>query len=319
LNVVADRAIKLELAEVNATDFVNDIYDTFSVIAAAESIELRAVVKARIVFIADPARLSTALSNLVSNAIKFTRSGGLVSIVVNADCAGNLYIKVRDTGIGIPSDKVDRIFERYFQVDNGKARSGFGIGLTLVHDIVQAHGGSINVISHEEEGTTFVIKLPVSAKITSTRHGARLVSAVSKQSKHLHAGNDEIMLVIDDNSTLRQFYVDTLNAAGIKANGFESPVSALAFISASKPKLSMVISDIGMPDMDGYEFVTALRAVSGYETTPIVLVSGYSKRTIEQRVKDLNTSVLEKPVNSYQLLEHISNFQSATEPREPVT
>lgn len=320
LNVVADKTIQLELSEIDAANFVNDIYDTFSVIATAESIELRAVVKAKITFTADQSRLLTAVSNLVSNAIKFTRAGGLVSIVVNADYAGNLYIKVRDTGIGIPADKVDRIFDRYFQVNNGKARSGFGIGLTLVRDIVQAHQGTINVVSHEDEGTTFVIRLPVSAKISSTRPTARLVSAITAAHINRHTGDEQLTIVIDDNSTLRQFYVDTLNSSSIDANGYESPLSALAFISSSKPRLAMVISDVGMPDMDGYEFIAALRAISGYESTPVVLVSGYSKRMIERRIQDLNTSVLEKPINSHQLLEHISsirNFQTATEHVNP--
>jgi two-component system CheB/CheR fusion protein len=128
---------------------------------------------------------------------------------------------------------------------------------------------------------------------------------------------DATALVIDDNSTLRSFYVDVVKSAGVSAVGFESPVSALSYISSNAPKLSFIISDVGMPDMDGYELLAALRAISGYESTHVVLVSGYSRRAIESRVRDLNVSVLEKPVNSHQLLEHISKFQTATEHVNP--
>lgn len=317
LNALSDRSVTLNLTMINATDFVNDIYDTFSVIAAAESIELRVLVKARITFTADFYQLTTAVSNLVGNAVKFTRPGGMISVVINADYAGNLYIKVRDTGIGIPADKIDKIFERYFQVDNSKARSGFGIGLTLVRDIVRAHSGSINVSSHEDEGTTFVIKLPAAAVISSNKPSLKLSSrSISAQRPSL-SKVDATALVIDDNSTLRSFYVDVVKSAGVSAVGFESPVSALSYISSNAPKLSFIISDVGMPDMDGYELLAALRAISGYESTHVVLVSGYSRRAIESRVRDLNVSVLEKPVNSHQLLEHISKFQTATEHVNP--
>ena len=317
LNALSDRSITLNLTSINAVDFVNDIYDTFSVIAAAESIELRVLVKARITFTADSYQLTTAVSNLVGNAIKFTRPGGLISLVINADYAGNLYIKVRDTGVGIPADKIDKIFERYFQVDNSKARSGFGIGLTLVRDIVRAHNGSINVSSHEDEGTTFVVKLPAAAVISSNRPSLKLSSRLISSQRTATPKIDAAVLVIDDNSTLRSFYVDVIKSIGIQAVGFESPVRALSYISTNAPKLSFVISDVGMPDMDGYELLAALRAIAGYESIHVVLISGYSRRTVESRVRDINTSVLEKPVNSHQLLEHISKFQTAIEHVNP--
>jgi signal transduction histidine kinase/ActR/RegA family two-component response regulator len=314
LNANSHKPVVLDSTRIDAADFVKDIHEMFSVLAAADGIELRSIVKTKIVFTADQGRLTTAISNLVSNAIKFTKVGGRVAIVMNADYSGHVYIKVKDNGIGIPHDKIKHIFERYYQIENGLARSGFGIGLTLVKDIVDAHNGVISVTSAEDDGTTFIVKLPANAEIIGSKPSMSMISHAQSVKIKSRLG-DTTALVVEDNATLRQFIVDVLTDAGLNAIGHESPVTALAFISSSQPKLSLVISDVGLPGMDGYAFIKALRNISGYESTPVVLASGYSRHAVLNNVKDLNASALEKPFNRYQLIEHINttcNLQKNT-------
>jgi signal transduction histidine kinase len=109
----------------------------------------------------DPLHLRRVLDNLLSNALKFTPAGGHIAVRLGRD-NGSLILEVADTGIGIPGDKLDRIFERFYQIDGGTNRrfGGVGLGLSLVKEIVQAHGGTVSVESRLGEGSIFRVRLP---------------------------------------------------------------------------------------------------------------------------------------------------------------
>jgi signal transduction histidine kinase len=112
---------------------------------------------------ADPMRLGQLLGNLLSNAVKFTRNGGTVTLAVDRrdDTA---VVEVSDTGVGIPADEVDRLFERFFRASTAATEQGTGLGLSIVKSIVDAHGGSMSVRSEEGDGTTFVVELPIATE-----------------------------------------------------------------------------------------------------------------------------------------------------------
>ena len=109
---------------------------------------------------ADPVRIGELLDNLTSNAIKFTPEGGVVTVVVASD-DGTLHLEVRDTGVGIPPDEVDKLFERFFRASTSSVASGTGLGLSITKSIVEAHRGKIWVESTLGEGTTFLVDLPL--------------------------------------------------------------------------------------------------------------------------------------------------------------
>ncbi|NUM47540.1 MAG: ATP-binding protein [Anaerolineales bacterium] len=112
-------------------------------------------------FLADPTRFHTIVCNLLENAVKFTPQGGQISLRAHRE-DGVLVIQVQDTGIGIPKDHLDNIFERFYQVKSGTRKSaGAGLGLFLVREMVKLHGGTVTVESELERGTTFTIRLPL--------------------------------------------------------------------------------------------------------------------------------------------------------------
>jgi signal transduction histidine kinase len=123
---------------------------------------------------ADRAKISQVFINLLSNAIKFNREGGRITLRVKAGARGMLEVEVQDTGIGIPPDAQERIFDRFYQVDSSsrKKYEGTGIGLSIVREILSMHGCDIRVESKAGEGTTFTFSLPRGASQPSTRPGA---------------------------------------------------------------------------------------------------------------------------------------------------
>ena len=109
---------------------------------------------------ADPVRIGELLDNLTSNAIKFTPEGGVVTVVVASD-DGILHLEVRDTGVGIPPDEIEKLFERFFRASTSSVAAGTGLGLSITKSIVEAHRGTIWVESTLGEGTTFLVDLPL--------------------------------------------------------------------------------------------------------------------------------------------------------------
>jgi signal transduction histidine kinase len=109
---------------------------------------------------ADPLRLTQMLDNLVSNAIKFTPEGGTVAVSVSPNSGGGVHLEISDTGVGIPADEIDKLFDRFFRASTSAVAQGTGLGLSIVKSIVDVHGGTVSVDSVEGVGTTFTVDLP---------------------------------------------------------------------------------------------------------------------------------------------------------------
>ena len=156
------KEIPLNFAETDLNKVMEDIIKRMTPLAAAKQIQIHYSKEKEVLAEADEMKLTLAISNLVDNAIKYTPEGGNVTVVLDADHQ-NAFITVTDTGIGIPEDEINRIFERFYRVDKTRDREtgGTGLGLSITYATVMMHNGSIKVNSKEEEGTSIQMRIPL--------------------------------------------------------------------------------------------------------------------------------------------------------------
>jgi signal transduction histidine kinase/CheY-like chemotaxis protein len=242
----------------------------------------------------DRARLAQVFCNLLNNAIKFSSPGGRVR--VDAETNGlEAIVSIRDTGQGITSDFLPFVFERFRQADGSKTRlhGGLGLGLALVKSFVEAHNGRVEVESAGTgQGSLFRVRLPL-----------QKAQQVPQESVHL-------MIVEDDADTLEMLRA-TLEARGFRVTACESAAQSLDVASAHR--VDLVISDIGMPEMDGFQMIKRLREISGYQDVPAIALSGYASH------KDARTALaagfdahVSKPVNPAELVKMVNGLLQRT-------
>lgn len=217
---------------------------------------------------ADSHRMEQVIGNLLQNAAKFTRRGGATQVIIHADSAHrSAVIQVRDNGVGMTPEMVSRLFQPFSQADSSLDRSkgGLGLGLSLVKGLVELHGGE--VAAHSEgvgKGTEFVVRLPLSMEHTAAPQ------RVAKAAKAVH----QRVLVIEDNidaaDTLREALELDEHEVVVAYNGPEGIAKALDVHP------SVVLCDIGLPGMDGYEVARTLRAKESLKGCFLVALTGYA-------------------------------------------
>lgn len=215
---------------------------------------------------AAPVRLQQIVWNLLSNSIKFTEKGGRVT--VHARHKGDeTEIVVSDTGIGIAPEFLPHIFEPFHQADGSTTRKygGLGLGLAIVHKLIALHGGRVQVESAGVgQGAHFRFTVPCGATY-STQQPTLITLAPS--------GLPQSLLIVEDSPDTAELLHTLFAQKGCRVMGAGSVGEALRMIEAEKPNL--IISDIGLPDADGYELLARLRHLPGMEKIPVIAVSGY--------------------------------------------
>ena len=245
--------------------------------------------------VGDAARLRQVLLNLVSNAIKFTELGEVV-VHVDAEPTGassyRLELAVRDTGVGIPEDRMDRLFASFSQVDASTTRryGGTGLGLAISKRLVELMGGELSVESEEGRGSTFRIGLPVEAADLPAR------VAVPQALPEL-AGKR--ILVVDDNATNREIVARHARSWTMEVITVASPSEALARIDDGE-KLDIAILDLVMPEMDGLALAREIRRRRDERELPLVLLTSHGRLPRAQASGEF-AAQLAKPVKSSQL------------------
>jgi PAS domain S-box-containing protein len=248
---------------------------------------------ARLWIDADPARIEQILGNLLTNATKYTPEGG--RIVLSAEGVnGEAVVRVTDNGIGIASEMLPRLFEPFAQADSSldRAHGGLGIGLTLVRALAEMHGGSATATSDGEgRGSEFALRLPLSE-----------VSAEEDEKSAPHvSSNSKRVLVVDDNRDAATSMAWVLKFDGHMTHVVQSGEEALNAFETFKP--DVVLLDIGLPQMDGYEVATRLRQASGGFGPLLIAVTGYGQADDRQRSKAAGFDYhLVKPVDISALL-----------------
>jgi PAS domain S-box-containing protein len=235
----------------------------------------------------DSARLQQVVWNLLTNAIKFTPKGGQVQVTLQR-IGPRLELSISDSGIGIPASYLPHVFDRFSQQDSSTTRAfgGLGLGLAICRQLVELHGGSIRVSSAGEgQGATFVVELPVSqepqqaeAAQSGSPDAAGAVDLPLPRLGGVH------VFIVDDEPDARELLRRMFENQGAQVTAFASAQEALAAVLPARPDL--IVSDIGMPEMDGYQFMRALRAdESRDERIPAVALTAFARA--EDRKKSL--------------------------------
>jgi len=255
--------IRLDLRQVSFAAIVEAALDSAMPAAQTKGIRLKAILGAsHDIVSADSARLQQVIWNLLTNAIKFTPKGGQVQVLLQR-INSHIELSVSDTGIGIPASYLPHVFDRFSQQDSSTTRAfgGLGLGLAICKQLVELHSGSIKAASEGEgKGATFFVHLPLSivqlddererAHPTTEIHSIENLSLPSLEGMHV--------VTVDDEPDARELLCEVLQARGAKVTSFSSAQAALAGLKTMKP--SVVICDIGMPGMDGYQLIRTLRA-----------------------------------------------------------
>ncbi len=254
---------------------------------------------------ADATRLSQVFSNLLNNAAKFTDRGGRIEFTVERQ-EGEIMVSVRDTGIGIPTEMLDRVFEMFTQVDTSleRSRGGLGIGLSLVKRLTEKHGGRVEARSQGlGTGSEFVIWLPVlMALVGEEQASAEHPSPPTPRRR---------ILVVDDNRDSAESMAMILEILGNELRTAHDGVDALSVAAAFRP--DVVLLDIGMPRLNGYEVARRIRAESWGRSLLLVAITGWGLEEDRRRSQEAGFDAhIVKPVDPKVLAELLAQRRSET-------
>jgi PAS domain S-box-containing protein len=275
--------LELRCDRIDLRDVVARASDAIRVQLEGERHELSLSAPAQpIMVMADPARLEQVVANLLSNAAKYTPPGGRIDIEVCIDDGGQAVVRVADTGVGIPDDVLPHVFEMFARADRSLARTpgGLGIGLTLARRLMDLHGGSIEAYSAGPgQGSEFVVRLPALAD------AGAMPSAVDSVVARRAIRQGARVLIVEDNRDVANALGDLVRLLGHDAEIVHRGESALARLKRSRPP-DVVLLDIGLPDIDGYEVARRLRSLSAVPgRTRLVALTGYGQPADRQRAK----------------------------------
>ncbi|MED5617683.1 hybrid sensor histidine kinase/response regulator [Ideonella sp. BN130291] len=249
---------------------------------------------------ADPVRLEQVVWNLLNNALKFTPRGGRVDLTLAIE-QGRVVLRVQDTGRGIAPEVLPHVFDMFKQADPGTTRrhGGLGIGLALVRSLVLAHDGQVEVTSEGlDHGSCFTVWLPLQRSATAVAETPPASPAATLTGHRA--------LVVDDDQQAVQTLRELLALEGAEVVSAHSAADALA--EAGRQGFSFILSDIAMPDMDGYQLIRALKAEAMTAGTPVIAVTGLGRPVDAKRAIAAGfVAHLKKPVTVDKLLQTLSH------------
>jgi signal transduction histidine kinase/ActR/RegA family two-component response regulator len=253
---VAAGKLHLEMERLDVRELIGALVDTMRVAAEAKHVDLAIDVDSEPLLVrGDPMRLQQVLGNLVANAIKFTPKSGCV-LVSARSAGGTAVIAVRDTGIGMTPEVVTRVFERFHQADSSIARrhGGLGLGLAIARHLVELHGGTIEAESAGRDlGSTFRVRLPLATR----SRGAARGDGQPKLDAALPSLAGLRVMVVDDEVDAREFMTTLLSDYGASVTSAASAAEAMHELKDTLP--DVVVSDLAMPDEDGFALIERLR------------------------------------------------------------
>jgi PAS domain S-box-containing protein len=257
---------------------------------------------------ADPARLVQVIANLLNNAAKYTPDGGDIRLAAWQD-GDHACLQVVDNGVGIPRDQQGRLFQMFTQLHHSahRAKGGLGIGLSLVRSLVQMHGGRVSVASDGlDAGSTFTVELPLAA---GARPAATVAPGDTRAPAPRPAGRR--ILVVEDNPDGLESLLALLGLLGYAVEGAEDGPSALAAAARFEPEL--VLLDLGLPGMDGYDVARALRADDRHAGVVLVALTGWGAEQDRTRTAQAGFDHhLTKPIDPDQLQAFLDGVFLAT-------
>jgi PAS domain S-box-containing protein len=301
--------LRIDVRQLDPTSFVAAATEAVQPAAEAKGVRIQLILDTGAVSVSgDPVRLQQVVWNLLSNAIKFTPRGGRVQVKLER-VNSHVEIVVSDTGSGIAPEFLPHVFDRFRQADQRTTRlyGGMGLGLAIVHNLVELHGGNVKAESEGiGKGSTFTVMLPVAPVYRSEEHGVR-VHPGTRDTLPSFDFVDKLdgmrVLVVDDEPDTRELLKSGLEQSGAKVAAASSVVDALEKLQTFAPDL--LISDIGMPDQDGYDLIRQVRQLDREHggQIPAVALTAYAR--VEDRMHALRAGYqmhVPKPVELAELI-----------------
>ncbi|KAB8330328.1 response regulator [Scytonema tolypothrichoides VB-61278] len=297
--------LSLNVCPIDLVTTIEAAMETVRLAAEAKSIQIQTVLEPNVGQVAgDSSRLQQVIWNLLSNAVKFTDVGGRVDIRLER-LGSQAQITVSDTGKGIHPKFLPHVFEYFRQADAATTRKfgGLGLGLAIVRHLVELHGGTVRADSlGEGKGAYFTIQLPLMSTPPKRNQDTR----ASEQSLDLHGIK---ILVVDDDADTRDFVAYLLEMYGASVTTVASAIDALTSLTTTKPDL--LLSDIGMPEMDGYTLMRQVRTLppdEGGQILAIALTAYAGEIDYQQAISAGFQKHISKPVDPARLVEAIANL-----------
>jgi PAS domain S-box-containing protein len=280
--------LHLDVQPIFLQDVIAAAIETVRPSAEARNIRLQPLLDSTIARTrGDPNRLQQVLWNLLTNAVKFTPQGGRIQVVLER-VSSHVEITVMDSGIGIKPEFLPYVFDRFRQADASTTRrfGGLGLGLSIVRNLVEMHGGTVSVRSAgENQGTTFTIVLPLLAIDTEPARRRRAPTAddMNLEQIELPMLDDSTILIVDDEADTRLLVQRILEDRGARVLTAGSAAEALTLIA--REQVDLMVSDIGMPGIDGYQLIEQVRVLDGRRSGPLpaIAVTAYARPEDRQR------------------------------------
>ncbi|WP_372950054.1 ATP-binding protein, partial [Mariniphaga sp.] len=323
LSKLESGTMELKAGQHNIVSFLKSLFYSFESLAESQKIKLKFESEYKnIPVVFDPDKMENIFYNLISNAFNFTDSEGDIKVSLNV-IDSIAEIRIEDSGIGIPSDRLPHIFDRFYQVDGSATRKheGTGIGLALAKELVELHKGNISVNSKQGKGSEFIIRFPISDfkiekdKFTKLKTGTSLqvnnynITETEEKNPVLDStgsDNEEIILIVEDNFDVRNYIRELLETdfKVIEASDGEEGVS-----KAKDEIPDLIITDVMMPEMDGFQFSKKIR--NNEKTSHIPLVMLTAKAGFDDKIEGLKSGIdayITKPFKAKELIVQIDNL-----------
>jgi signal transduction histidine kinase/CheY-like chemotaxis protein len=317
MNRIVSGKLRLDVQRTDLSSIIESVLDSVGPAVEAKSIRLRHVLdpNAGPVF-GDPHRLQQVVWNLLSNAIKFTPKGGTIEVLLRR-VSSHVEIAVIDSGIGISPEFLPYVFERFRQADASITRKhgGLGLGLSIVKQLVELHGGTVRAQSAGiDHGSTFVVCLPVAiVREPSADHPAtgrvQAIRYTGRPLEHIK------VLLVDDQVDARELLKIILTDTGAEVYTAGSANEGLELLRTKRP--DVLVSDIGMPDKDGYQLIREVRrlAITEGGKTPAIALTAFARSEDRTRAMRAGYQVhISKPIEPQELVASIGSLTGRSEP-----
>ncbi len=309
--------LHLEIRALDMTTLVAAAIDAVRPAADAKKIALSVRVDPSAAHVVgDPERLQQVVWNLASNAIKFTPKGGRVDVSLER-VGTDVELVVRDTGQGISAEFLPHVFERFRQAEGSTTRrhGGLGLGLALVRHLVEAHGGTVKAESDgDDRGATFTVRLPVQAVFPREAIVDRPTPSFVDGGASRPSLEGMTVLVVDDEPDARELVALVLRSSGADVTTVSNAPSALAAII--ERRYTVVVSDVGMPEVDGYGLIRRIRSLGAGEnaTIPAIALTAYAREEDRRLALEAGFDAhVAKPVEPRELVRLVASLTLASD------
>ncbi|MCG6915382.1 response regulator [bacterium BMS3Abin03] len=318
-------SMELRAEQHNIVSFLKSLFYSFESLAESQKITLKFESEYQNIPVEfDPDKMEKVFYNLFSNALKFISENDEIKVSLNV-INSFVEIKIIDTGIGIPADRLPHIFDRFYQVDNSSTREheGTGIGLALAKELIELHKGKITVKSKEGEGSEFIIQLPhgdltiekeklveltpnKTLRVTDSDDFSSIENNPAASTRHPASGDRKIILIVEDNLDVRAYINEHLELEYnviLAANGKDGIAKAQTEIP------DLIITDVMMPKMNGYQFSKEIRVDEKTSHIPIIMLT--AKAGLDDKIEGLETGIdayITKPFSTKELVARVKNL-----------